>query len=40
MAVSTGIRFIIQDKFISPKGAVPIQVANIPKLFPLEVEEA
>ena len=31
---------IIQDKFIKPRGAVPIQVANIPKLLPFEVADA
>ena len=38
--MSTGTCVIIQDKFINPRGAVPIQVAKIPKLFPFEVADA
>ena len=37
---STGICVIIQDRFINPKGAVPMHVTNMPKLFPLEDVDA
>ena len=38
--MSTGTFIIIQDKIKNPRGAVPIQVANIQKLLPFEVADA